>query len=71
MHSNRGCVDLVLKYYGKIWIVGIKVAYEGENPEQKAKEVLNQIFDMNYSGKYKEVTSLGVAIDNEKREITN
>jgi hypothetical protein len=71
LHTNFGRPDLVIEYSKKVWIVEIKVAYDGESPEQKAKEALNQIFDKKYNTQFPTATCLGIAIDNEKRQITN
>jgi len=70
MHTNRGRADLVLKHKGQIWIIELKVAYKGENAVAKAEEAYNQIFEKNYDKPYQNPICLGLAIDDEKREIT-
>ena len=70
MHTNLGRPDLVVMYYGKIWVIEIKVAYQGENPTQKAEEALRQIIDKNYATPYPDAICIGIAIDDLKRQIT-
>ncbi|MDR1022188.1 MAG: ATP-binding protein [Prevotellaceae bacterium] len=70
MHTNKGRADLVLSYKGKIWILEIKVAYKGENPAAKADEAYRQIFEKNYAKPYPNAACIGMAVDDEKRQIT-
>jgi hypothetical protein len=70
MHTNRGRADLVLKHKRQIWIVELKVAYTGESAAAKAEEAYNQIFDKNYDKPYQNPICVGLAIDDEKRAIT-
>jgi hypothetical protein len=70
MHTNKGRADLVLNYKGKIRIIEIKVAYKGENPATKADEAYRQIFEKNYAKPYPDAVCIGMAIDDEKRQIT-
>jgi hypothetical protein len=69
VHSNKGKADMVVTCKGKIWVIEVKVAYKGENAASKAKEALVQIEEKNYAAKYPGAKKLGVAIDDEKREI--
>ena len=71
MHTNLGRADLVVSHKGKTWIIEIKVAYGGENPEDKAEEAIRQIADKNYAKPYPEVICIGLAIDDSQRQITN
>jgi hypothetical protein len=71
MHTNRGRADLVLKYKEQIWIIELKVAYNGESAAAKAEEAYNQIFEKNYNKPYQNPICVGLAIDDEKREITD
>jgi hypothetical protein len=71
MHTNLGRADLVVSHKGKTWVIEIKVAYKGENSEQKANEALQQIIDKNYATPYPGAVCLGLAIDDEKRQITD
>jgi len=79
LHSNKGRSDLVLFHKGKTWVIEIKVAYEGDNPAKKAEEAYRQIIDNNYakpylyfvrSTQYPDAICVGLAIDDEKRQIT-
>jgi hypothetical protein len=70
LHSNLGRSDLMLSHKGKTWVIEIKVAYEGECPAKKAEEALKQIIDKNYATQFPDVICVGMAIDNEKRQIT-
>jgi hypothetical protein len=70
MHTNRGRADLVLNYRGNIFIIELKVAYEGESPQTKAAEAYTQIFEKNYDKPFQNPVCIGLAIDDEKRQIT-
>jgi hypothetical protein len=70
MHTNKGRADLVLNYKGQIWIIEIKVAYEGESPAAKAEEAIRQIFEKNYNKPYSNAICVGLAIDDSARQIT-
>jgi hypothetical protein len=70
MHTNKGRADLVLNYKRQIWIIEIKVACKGESPAAKAEEAYRQIFEKNYAKPYPNAICIGMAIDDEKRQIT-
>jgi hypothetical protein len=70
MHTNRGRADLVLNYRGNIFIIELKVAYKGENPRAKAAEAYAQIFEKNYDKPFQNPVCMGLAVDDEKRQIT-
>jgi hypothetical protein len=69
MHTDRGRADLVLNYKSKIFIIELKVAYVGESAVEKAKEAYNQIFEQHYNKPYPNAVCIGIAIDDEKRQI--
>jgi len=71
MHINLGRADLVVSHKGKTWIIEIKVAYEGESPEEKACEAIRQIMDKNYAKPYPGSICVGLAIDDSQRQITS
>ena len=71
MHSNLGRADLVISHKGKTWVIEIKVAYEGDNTVEKAKEALKQIVAKNYAKPYPGAVCIGLAIDNALRQITH
>jgi hypothetical protein len=70
MHTNKGRSDIVISHKGKTWVIEIKVAYEGQNVETKAKEAMQQIIDNNYAEPFSDAICIGLAIDDEKRMIT-
>ncbi|MDR1632586.1 MAG: ATP-binding protein [Dysgonamonadaceae bacterium] len=70
MHTNKGRADLVLNYKGQVWIIEIKVAYEGESPAAKAEEACRQIVEKNYNKPYPDAICVGLAIDDSARQIT-
>ena len=70
MHTNLGRADLVISHKGKTWIIEIKVAYKGENPEKKAGEAMQQIIDKNYAKQFPGAVGIALAIDDTLRQIT-
>jgi hypothetical protein len=71
MHTNKGRADLVVTHKGSIWIIEIKVAYQGESPAKKAKEAFQQIIDNQYAKPYPNAVCVGIAIDDSVRQITD
>jgi hypothetical protein len=71
MHTNLGRSDILLSHKGKIWVIEIKVAYQGESPAEKAEEALQQIIDKNYAKPYPAAVCIGMAIDDAVRQITD
>jgi hypothetical protein len=70
MHSNLGRSDIMLSHKGLIWIIELKVARKNDDPAKKADEAYRQIIDNNYAESYPEAIRLGLAIDYERRHIT-
>jgi hypothetical protein len=70
-HSNLGQADLVVAHSGVLWVIEIKVAYEGERPEDKAEEAFRQIEKKNYASPYSNPVRVGLAIDDAVRQITH
>jgi hypothetical protein len=70
MHTNKGRADLVINYKGQIWIIELKVAYKGNSAVEKAEEAYRQIFEKNYDKPYLHPVCVGLAIDDEQRQIT-
>jgi hypothetical protein len=70
MHTNKGRSDLVISHKDKIWVIEIKVAYENQKADAKAKEAMQQIIDNNYAEPFPGAICLGLGIDDEKRMIT-
>jgi hypothetical protein len=70
VHSNLGQADLVIAHGDVTWVIEIKVAYEGQNPETKEKQALRQIETKNYAKQYDHAISVVLVIDDETRQIT-
>jgi hypothetical protein len=70
MHTNRGRADLVVSHRGNLWVIELKVAYDGESAETKAEEAYRQIIDRQYAAPYPGAVCLGLAIDDTLRQIT-
>jgi hypothetical protein len=70
MHTNLGRSDILLSHKGKIWVIEIKVAYQGESPAEKAEEALRQIIEKNYAKPYPDAVCVGMVIDDAVRQIT-
>ena len=70
MHTNKGRPDLVITYKGTIWVIEIKVAYNGEDAQKRAKEAYQQIILKNYAAPYPQANCLGLGIDDNLRQIT-
>jgi hypothetical protein len=70
MHTNKGRPDLVITHKGVIWVIEIKVAYEGQSAEKKAEEAMKQVIDNRYAAPYPNAICLGLGVDNEARQIT-
>jgi hypothetical protein len=71
MHTNKGRPDLVVVFRGVVWVIEIKVAYEGESAEEKAEEAYRQIIEKNYASPYPNAICLGLGIDDTVRQITH
>ncbi|MCL2072404.1 MAG: ATP-binding protein [Marinilabiliaceae bacterium] len=71
MHTNLGRSDIVLLHKGHIWVLELKVAYEGYDPIKKAEEAYKQIVEKNYAKPYPNALCMGLAIDDAKRMITH
>ena len=69
MQTKVGRSDIILSHQGHIWLIELKVAAKGENAKTKAEEAYAQI-EKNYAKAYPDALWLGLAIDDEKREIT-
>ena len=70
MHTNLGRADIVLKYLGKIWIMEVKVAYEGQNPKKIVDDAFQQMIDNNYAEPYRDAVCIAMVIDDKVRQIT-
>ncbi|MDR1681947.1 MAG: PD-(D/E)XK nuclease domain-containing protein, partial [Candidatus Symbiothrix sp.] len=61
---------LVVSHKRNTYIIELKVAKKDKSPAAKAAEAYNQIFEQNYHKPYPAAICIGLAIDDEKREIT-
>ena len=71
MHTNLGRADLVIAHKGKIWVIELKVAYEGENPEKKAQKAYRQMINKQYADPFPDAVSIAMVIDDTVRQITH
>jgi len=70
MHTNQGRADLVVSHRGNVWVIEIKVAYEGESAAEKAEEAYRQIIEKNYAAPFPHALCIGLGIDDTARQIT-
>jgi len=70
VQTNAGRSDIMLSHQGHIWLIELKVAAKGESAKSKAEEAYRQI-ERKYAKAYPEALWVGLAIDDEKREITD
>ncbi|MDR2622512.1 MAG: PD-(D/E)XK nuclease domain-containing protein, partial [Dysgonamonadaceae bacterium] len=70
LQSNKGRSDIVLSHKGNTWIIELKVAFKNESPAAKAEEACRQIFEKNYNKPYPDAICVGLAIDDNVRQIT-
>ena len=71
LHTHLGRPDLVITHLGITWVIEIKVAYEGENAENKAEKAYRQIIEKSYAKPYPHALCLGLGIDDQQRQITH
>jgi hypothetical protein len=64
VQTNKGRADLIILHKGNYFVVEIKML------PSTAKQALQQIIDNNYAKPYPNAIILGLAIDGEKRQIT-
>ena len=70
MHNHLGRPDLVITYKGKIWVIEIKVAFEGQSAASKADEGMKQIIKQQYAKPYPNALCISLGIDDSQRQIT-
>jgi hypothetical protein len=68
MHGNQGRSDLILTCRGVTWIIEIKVAKNNDCAEL-AQEAIKQINDSQYAKPYENAKKVGIAIDDNVRQI--
>jgi hypothetical protein len=70
LHGHRGRADMVVECGGRVWVMELKVAKKGEDAGKLAEAALSQILEMGYAAPFENAESLGLAIDHERRRIT-
>jgi len=70
IHTNLGRSDLMVKHKGRVFVLELKVAYEGQIPAQKLEEALGQIIEKNYAASDPETVCIAMVIDDKVRQIT-
>ena len=72
MHTNKGRSDLVFFHVENptVWVVEIKIASKHQSAKRRALEALRQIEDNNYTAPFADALCVGIAIHEEKRQIT-
>ncbi|MDR2578386.1 MAG: PD-(D/E)XK nuclease domain-containing protein, partial [Chitinispirillales bacterium] len=68
MHGNQGRSDLIVTCRGNTWIIEIKVAKDNDC-EAQAQEAMKQIDDRQYAEPHKNGKKVGIAIDDNTRQI--
>jgi len=68
MHSNKGRSDLQIMHKGIPWVIEIKVA-RNDDSAAKAQEAMKQINDNQYADPYKNAKKVGIAINDNTRQI--
>ncbi|MCL2072433.1 MAG: ATP-binding protein [Marinilabiliaceae bacterium] len=69
VQTNVGRSDIMLSHQGFIWLIELKVAAKDESAKSKAEEAYRQI-EEKYAKAYPDALWVGLAIEDEKREIT-
>ena len=69
LHTHLGRPDLVISHMEHTWVIEIKVAYENQSAEKRAKEAYQQIIEKQYAKPYINAICLGLGIDNVLRQI--
>jgi hypothetical protein len=69
IHNNLGRSDLVVAHKDVYWVIELKVAYKGNDPDKKAEEALQQIIDTDYATQHPDPICIGLAIDDAARQI--
>jgi hypothetical protein len=68
MHGSQGRSDLIVTCRGNTWIIEIKVAKDNDC-EAQAQEAMKQINDRQYAEPHKNGKKVGIAIDDNTRQI--
>ncbi|MDR3265644.1 MAG: ATP-binding protein, partial [Synergistaceae bacterium] len=70
LHTGRGRSDMRVKFRGRVWVMELKIA-RGETETKKAADAaMRQIVETGYADRYENAVLLALAIDDERRAIT-
>jgi hypothetical protein len=70
LHGNKGRPDMVVKFRGHIWVMELKMTKHYANAVECAADALNQIKEKGYADAFDEAMLMGLAIDDNERQIT-
>ncbi|GHV34011.1 ATPase AAA [Synergistales bacterium] len=70
VHGNKGRADMVVKFRGHIWVMEFKMTKHFASAAECAAAALNQIKEKGYADAFGEAMLLGLAIDDNERQIT-
>jgi hypothetical protein len=70
LHSGRGRADMRVRFRDRVWVMELKVARGEAETKKSADEAMKQIVEMGYANRYEEAILLALAIDDERRCIT-
>jgi 1,2-phenylacetyl-CoA epoxidase catalytic subunit len=70
MHNSKGREDMVIVSYGRTLVLELKVALQGDAPEDKLEEALSQIASRDYGAEYPAASKLALVVEDSKRQIS-
>ncbi|GHS97209.1 ATPase AAA [Synergistales bacterium] len=69
-HNKKGRADMVVKFRGHIWVMELKMSKHYKNATECAAAALAQIKEKGYADSFDEAMLIGLAIDDNERQIT-
>jgi hypothetical protein len=70
LHGHKGRADMVVEFRGRVWVMELKIARGEAETKKSADEAMKQIVERGYANRYQEAILLALAIDDERRSIT-
>ncbi|GHS93831.1 ATPase AAA [Synergistales bacterium] len=70
LHNRKGRADMVVKFRGHIWVMELKMTKHYASATECATAALDQIKEKGYADAFDEAMLLGLAIDDNERQIT-
>ncbi|GHS93827.1 ATPase AAA [Synergistales bacterium] len=70
LHNRKGRADMVVKFRGHIWVMELKMTKHYASATECAAAALDQIKEKGYADAFDEAMLLGIAIDDNERQIT-